>query len=141
MTAPNDIFLPAIALMLWTFIVSMRMVLDRVQAAKKGDVDPRYYKTYRDNTGVPDKIIKMGNHYNNLFQMPIFFYLLVIMIYVTETVDSFFIVLAWLFVASRIAHTFIHLKRNNPLYRMQAFAAGVVVLVLMLLKFAVGIAG
>jgi len=137
----NDIFLPAIALMLWTFIVSMRMVFDRVTAAKKGDVDPRYYKTYRDNSGVPEHIIKFGNHYNNLFQMPMLFYVLTVMIYVTQKIDFVFLGLAWLFVATRIIHTFIHLKRNNPLYRLMAFGPGVLILFVMVLKFAVSIAG
>jgi len=138
--SPEDIFLPAIALMLWTFVYTAVMGIYRVKAARDGAVDYRIFKVYRNKEGMTDSMLKMSNHYDNLMTMPILFYVLVIMIYVTQRVNEVFILLAWGYLITRIIHSFIHLGKNHPLKRFFAFGSGVVILLIMLLKWAVSIA-
>lgn len=137
---PEDIFLPAIALILWTLIYTGFLGYYRVKSAKEGVVDPRAFKTYKDTSSFTDTMLKMSNHYDNLLMMPMLFYVLVLMIYTTNTVDSVFVGLAWLYVAARFVHSFIHLGKNNPIKRFMPFAFSIIVLLIMLLRFAVGIA-
>ena len=136
----EDIFLPAIALILWTLVFAGFMGYYRVKSAKEGSVDPRAFKTYKDTSSFSETMMKMSNHYDNLLMMPMLFYVLVLMIYATNIVDNIFIGLAWLYVASRFIHSYIHLGRNNPIQRFMPFAAGALILLVMLLKFAIGIA-
>ena len=138
--SPEDIFLPAIALILWTLIYTGFLGYYRFKSAKDGSVDPRAFKTYKDTSSFTDTMLKMSNHYDNLLMMPMLFYVVVLMIYATNTVDNVFVGLAWLYVATRFVHSFIHLGKNNPIKRFMPFAAGVIILLVMLLKFAVGIA-
>ena len=66
------------------------MGITRVKAARSGDVDYRIFKVYRNKQNMPDTMLKMSNHYDNLMTMPILFYLIVTMIYVTQNVDNTF---------------------------------------------------
>ena len=58
---------------------------------------------------------------------------------VTRQADLLFVVLAWLFVVSRIVHAAIHSGGNNVVLRFQAYVFGLVVLAVMWIAFAVGI--
>lgn len=138
--SPEDIFLPVIALILWTLVYTGYMGVYRVRSAKEGSVDPRAFKTYADTSSFTDTMRKMSNHYDNLLMMPMLFYVIAIMIYVTKTVDGFLIGCAWLYVATRFVHSFIHLGKNNPIKRFMPFAAGVIILLVMLLKFGIKVA-
>ena len=62
---------------------------------------------------------------------------IVALIIATGLADAAFVVLAWLFVLSRLAHSYIHLGSNYPPHRLYAFAAGLAVLGAMWLWFAV----
>jgi len=136
----TDIFLPVIALILWTLVYAACMGIYRFRAVKEGAVDPRIFRTYRDKSGMTDTMLKMSNHYDNLLQMPIVFYVVCILIYVTQRVDEVFIVLAWLFLAARVVHSFIHLGKNNTLYRFLSFGISVLILLILLIRWAVKIA-
>ena len=130
------IFLPVLTLIVGTLVFTAIMGISRVKAARSGAVDYRIFKVYRNKLDMPDAMLKMSNHYDNLMTMPIVFYVIVMMIYVTENVDKFFVLLAWTFVATRLVHSFIHLGQNHPLKRFFAFGTGVMILLAMTLRFA-----
>ena len=59
-------------------------------------------------------ILKNGQrNLANLFEFPILFYALCIMIYVTGNVDETFVKLAWFFLYARIAHSIYHIFFNH----------------------------
>ena len=127
-------------MILWTLVFTGFLGVYRVRSAKEGKVDPRAFKTYADTSSFSDTMRKMSNHYDNLLMMPTLFYVISIMIYVTKTVDGFFIGCAWLYVLARFVHSFIHLGRNHPLHRFMPFALSVIILLVMLLRFGIKIA-
>jgi hypothetical protein len=53
----------------------------------------------------------------------------------TGRADAVQVGLAWVFVASRYAHSFIHLSYNNVLHRFAAFAIGLLILLAMWVRF------
>ena len=55
------------------------------------------------------------------------------------TVCLLFVVMAWIFVLSRLAHAYIHTTSNHVPTRFRAFAVGMLVLLLMWIIFAVRI--
>jgi len=73
----------------------------------------------------------------NLFEMPVLFYVASVILFVTNAVDGLALVLAWLYVASRIAHSLIHLTCNNVIHRLAAFAASNVVLLVLWVRLVV----
>jgi len=87
----------------------------------------------------PERPTQIANSFHNQFEIPVLFYALVALALVTRQTDLLFVVMAWLFVASRIAHAFIHTTSNDIRLRFSAFVVGVVVLTLMWIVFAVRI--
>jgi len=132
----EHIFFPVIALILGTLVFTAIMGITRLRAARSGAVDYRIFKVYRNKQDMPDTMLKISNHYDNLMTMPVLFYLIVTMIYVTQNVDSAFIVLAWAYVVTRLVHSIIHLGKNHPLKRFFAFGTGVLILLAMTIRLA-----
>jgi hypothetical protein len=87
----------------------------------------------------PDKTAQVGNAFNNQFQLPLLFYVLVIFALMTGKQDYVFIVAEWLFVLLRLVHAAIHVTSNNVVWRFQAYVAGAVVLMLMWAWYAIRI--
>ena len=132
----EHIFFPVITLILGTLVFTAIMGITRLKAARSGAVDYRIFKLYRNRQNMPDTMLKMNNHYDNLMTMPILFYLIVTMIYVTHNVDNPFIILAWVYVITRLVHSFIHLGQNHPLKRFFTFGTGVIILFVMTIRLA-----
>ena len=65
--------------------------------------------------------------------------MLVILAWITKHADLIFVVMAWIFVLLRIGHAYIHTTSNHVPTRFRIFAAGVLVLLLMWIIFAVRI--
>ena len=87
----------------------------------------------------PDTTVQIGNAFNNQFQLPLLFYVLVILVLLTGKQDWFFVAAEWLFVLTRIVHAAIHITSNNVIRRFQAYVTGAFLLMLMWLWYAVRI--
>ena len=85
----------------------------------------------------PAKAQQISNCYDSQFQLPLLFYVLVILAWITRHADLIFVVMAWLFVLLRIAHAYIHTTSNHVPTRFKVFAAGMLVLLVMWIIFAV----
>lgn len=73
----------------------------------------------------------MRNSIANQFELPVLFHLCCVLLYLTEADNLLSLGLAWLFVALRYAHAFIHVTSNRLRYRQPLFMAGFLVLVAM----------
>ena len=87
----------------------------------------------------PAQPTQISNCYDSQFQMPLLFYVLVILAWITKQADLLFVVMAWIFVLARLAHAYIHTTSNHVPTRFSVFAVGVLVLLLMWIIFAVRI--
>jgi hypothetical protein len=87
----------------------------------------------------PDKPQQISNCFDNQFQLPMLFYVLVILAWITKFADLLFVVMAWIFVLSRFAHAYVHTSSNHVPTRFMAYAVGVIVLLLMWVIFAIRI--
>lgn len=132
------ILLPLIAMFMLTYTVGIWMVKLRFKAVKVDGLNPGYFQTNR-GAKLPDYLAKVTNHYVNLFELPVLFYVVCVVIYAGNKVDATYIVLAWLFVAIRCVHAYIHSTYNNLRHRRNTFLFGVVVLAIMWVRLAVQI--
>jgi hypothetical protein len=87
----------------------------------------------------PARPTQISNSYDSQFQLPLLFYVLVILAWVTRQADLVFVVMAWIFVLARLAHVYIHTTSNHVPTRFRVFAVGMLVLLLMWIVFAVRI--
>ncbi len=82
---------------------------------------------------------QVGNAFSNQFEMPVLFYLLTVLEIVTHHVDTMFVVLAWVFVLTRLAHAYEHTTSNVVMRRGMLYGVGVLVLIIMWAIFIVRI--
>jgi hypothetical protein len=64
----------------------------------------------------------------------VLFYAVVAFALITKGADTLMIVLAWLFVLTRLLHTGIHVGPNKVRWRTPAFALGFLIVLLMWIK-------
>jgi hypothetical protein len=128
------IFIPVLTLVALTFGIGIWLGKLRFTAVKRGDLNPRYYELNRGGK-LPDYLAKVSNNYDNLLALPLLFYVLSIILFVTTQVDLSQLVLSCLFVGSRYIHSYVHTTNNNIRYRMRAFMSGVLILISMWILF------
>ncbi|GJE19279.1 MAPEG family protein [Methylobacterium marchantiae] len=80
-----------------------------------------------------------ANAFSNQFELPVLFFALVPLALYTKKADLLFVVLAWIFVATRVIHAGVYVTSNHVPHRFRAYAAGALVLLLMWVIFAVRI--
>lgn len=131
---------PMAAMVLLTAIVLVRLVLMRMAAVKRGEIDARFYKTHQGESGETRVVAQHNRHFVNLFENPVLFYAACIVAMVTGQGTQSMVWLAWAYVATRIVHTFIHLGSNKIYPRMTAYGASWVVLLAMWATLVSGVA-
>jgi hypothetical protein len=65
----------------------------------------------------------------NLLELPMLFYVVCVVLYVTADGSHLGVLVAWAYVGLRIAHSLIHLTYNHVLHRLFAFTLSNVALV------------
>ncbi len=75
--------------------------------------------------------LQVGYAYSNQFELPVLFYVLTILEYVTHSAGIAFVVLAWIFVLFRYLQAFVHVTSNQVRLRGAFFGISAVVLAIM----------
>jgi hypothetical protein len=107
----------------------------RVGAVKSGAV--RIGDIALGQQNWPQQATQVGNSYRSQFELPALFYLVSMLSLFTARASVLLVVLAWLFVVSRLLHALIHVTTNNVARRFFLFLAGAVILTLMWIVYGV----
>ncbi len=135
----SAIIFPAAAMFMLTCSVIVYLGGSRVAAIRRGAVSIRYYRLYNEGEQTP-RLQVIGRHVQNHFEVPPLFYIVVLFLYMTNSVTSLAVGLAWLFFASRCVHSFIHLGSNNVTHRVIIFALSGLILVALWILLLISIA-
>jgi hypothetical protein len=133
----ESILAPLFVLVALTFVVMFWSGRLRIAALRRGDTNVRDIALGQSNW--PPQTIQAGNCLNNQFQLPVLFYVLVILAFILHKADLVFVILSWAFVITRIVHAYIHTTSNDVNQRFTAYTIGAVVLLIMWIIFAVRI--
>ena len=134
----HAIFQPAVALVALTFVVWLRMYFSRIGEMKRERVHPQAVATSAQMAARLHDT-RAADNFRNLFELPVLFYLALVVAALTAQTGTPVLVLAWLFVALRIVHSAIHCGYNKVMHRFQAYLAGGMVLWLLWAVLAVGL--
>lgn len=115
---------------LFMFCLAVRMFRTRLNAIKAKEVPMNYFKAYGD-ASLPERVMVMGRHYDNQFQVPVLFLITCAAHLALNQATHVTLILAWAFVISRLAHSWVHLGSNNVRHRVLAFGAGWLLLLCM----------
>ena len=128
----NDlIFLPVLAHVVLIFMLYIYLGIVKSRAVKEGTVDRK--KAALDPKAWPESVVKVINNLGNQFESPIIFYIISIIYYLTNNVDSFLISIMSIYVLTRYMHTYIHVTSNFVPYRFKLFLVGVLILLVLTL--------
>jgi hypothetical protein len=121
------IYLPAVAMVLLTFVVWWRMYFMRIGQMKRERIHPQSVATSAQATAkLTDS--RAADNFRNLFELPVLFYLALAVAAQTGLVNTATLTLAWLFVVLRIAHSCIQCTYNKVMHRFYAYLTGGLVL-------------
>jgi hypothetical protein len=130
------VLLPVFVEVVLTFVLLSWMAILRQQDFRRG-VRKDQVALREPNWSV--RTLQVGYCFANQFELPMLFYVLTILSIITHHADIVFLVLAWIFVLSRIAHAIVHTTSNNIMQRGPLFGLGMVVLLIMWIVFIVRI--
>ena len=130
---------PMFAMFALTGAVLILLFRSRVRAIREKDVTQGYFKVYQGQVE-PEYAAKRSRHFSNLFEAPTLFYAVCLAAMVTQQADRTLEVLAWLYVAARLVHSFVHLGRNEIVPRLTAYFSSWAVMAAMWIYLAVRVA-
>jgi hypothetical protein len=134
------ILYPVFVQVLLVVLVGMSMAVARARAVKTMDRQRGTPDLAMGRLAWPDDAAKRAANYRNQFEAPVLFYAVVAFALITKGADTLMIVLAWLYVLTRIVHAAIHIGPNKVRWRSPAFALGFLIVALMWIKLALHVA-
>ena len=134
----NAIFLPALAMVALTIAVWLRMYAARIGEMKRERIHPQAVAT---STQMAARLTdtRAADNFRNLFELPVLFYMALVVAALTSQVNGVTLGLAWGFVALRIVHSLIHCGYNKVMHRFRAYLISCLVLWALWAVLAVGL--
>ena len=123
-----EVLLPVFAQVLLTFVVFLTLAFRRFIAIRGGELRGKI--SLRESNW-PDYARQAEYNYLNQFELPVLFYVLMILLLITKQADYLMMMLAWMFVALRVVHAVVHLTSNKLGQRGPIFIIGAFVLMIM----------
>ena len=124
MTPTQLLLLPAFVQFALTVYVLTRTGQGRVRAVRTGRVKRSEIDT--NKSAYPESVQNFANNYQNQFELPVLFYVVLSFAMITGLADSVLIALAWVFVALRLLHSFVQTGKNDIALRFKVFLAGLI---------------
>jgi hypothetical protein len=121
-----EMFWPLVAQTVLVFILYCLLGIRRSAAIKAGRARQEQFRENRDE---PVESLVVRNSIANQFELPVLFYAVSIVLFITQADNLPAVILAWIFVACRYAHAFVHVTSNNLRYRSPLFALSFLALV------------
>jgi len=124
----KPLLLPLLAQVLLTLIVLYTMARQRVNEMKRKKIHPQRVDNRRDSSKLFKDSAASLDNYHNQFESPVLFYVAILLTLMLMLQDSVIVVLAWIYVGLRYAHSIIHLTYNRVMHRFTIFIVSGVVL-------------
>jgi hypothetical protein len=130
----NSIFLPVLIQIMLVVALYIYLAIAKSRASQRGEVDEDRRALFDD--AWPESVLKINNCIRNQFEVPVLFYVLILILWSLGPVNVFVQGVSWLFVATRIVHAYVHTGSNYVPIRRSVFSIGILIL-LVLTIFAV----
>ncbi len=121
---------PLFAMVILTAVVLVTLFRARVAAVRQGQVSLAYFGIYQGGAE-PESSAKAARHFANLFETPVLFYVASLAAMITNVVGVAMQALAWVYVAARVAHAYVHLGANRIRHRLRVYFFSCLVLLAM----------
>jgi hypothetical protein len=130
MDTSTAILHPMLCLIGLTFFTLFYMFFTRVKYMLANKIHPQRVQNRDGMRQLLQPIAAPADHFNNLLELPLLFYIAAILIWALQLSDSIYLIMAWLYLGLRLVHSVIHLSYNRVMHRLYAFGASSLVLLL-----------
>jgi hypothetical protein len=113
---------PALAMVGLTFVVWCYMYFKRLSFIRAHSIDPQNVATRALGARSLAEVAAPSDNLMNLFEMPVLFYFLITLLLLTNQASAGFVTAAWVYVALRALHSFIHCTYNRVSQRFVVYA-------------------
>jgi hypothetical protein len=131
----QEILLPLFVEVILTFLLLFWLAPLRGGDFRSGVTRPEKVSLREPNWSA--RTLQVAYAYSNQFELPVLFYVLTILAYVTHLAGLVFVVLAWIFVLFRCLQAFVHVTSNNIRVRGAMFGVAALVLAVMWIMYIV----
>jgi len=134
---PRLMYWPAVAMAALTFTVWLRMYFTRVAQMKRERIHPQAVATSAQAAAkLTDS--RSADNFRNLFELPVLFYLALVVAAQTAQATATTLIFAWTFVAMRVLHSAIQCSYNKVMHRFYVYLFGGIVLWVLWAVLAIG---
>jgi hypothetical protein len=121
----SPILVPVVALVAWTLMIMVWMVLSRFAAMKRKGISLKGKIGGRGGNAlegvIEDQVMWKAHNYMHLVEQPTLFYAIALTLAVGNSGGGYSAILAWAYVALRIAHSLVQTTVNVVTYRVILF--------------------
>ncbi len=111
------ILAPCFALVLLTALVWIVMLFRRAIHMKRHHLTPHNMPTRTAADALYGTAQAPNNNLMNLFELPVLFYVVAILLIQLQQVDAVYVWMAWLFVIGRAGQSAVHVTYNHVIHR------------------------
>lgn len=130
----HELLTPLILMIVLTAIVWLYMYILRLGFMFKHKINPQDLATPHQKYAIlPERINYPAYNLSNLFELPVLFYILCVLVIYLDISSQSILVYSWIFVIFRIFHSLIHCTYNTVKHRFVAYAMSSIALWLMLI--------
>ena len=138
----SPILLPIIALVLWTLIMQGWMLLARIPAMTLQNIDISEAERTSDLAAkLPKQVMWKADNYNHLMEQPTIFYATALALALAGLGVDLNLMMAWVYVGSRVVHSIVHSTTNNVPIRFGLFVIGTLALLVMAVNGSIALTG
>jgi hypothetical protein len=123
------VLLPLFVEVVLTFGLMLWMGALRTGDYRSGAVEPQEIALRQPKW--PARTTQVANSFSNQFELPVLFYVLSILEWVTRHAGVLFVWLAWIFVIFRVLQAYVHVTNNKVRLRGAFYSVAAVVLMIM----------
>jgi hypothetical protein len=124
--AKHLIYWPVLAQLLIPILVLLLNGKRKSADVKSGQFDRE--KAAMDNEAWSKPVVLTSKNLANQFQLPVIFYVLCLILASIDAVAMITLAVAWVFVATRYVHAYVHVSTNYVPARLRAFLLGALTL-------------
>ncbi|MFT5139298.1 MAG: hypothetical protein ACI9H8_001529 [Lysobacterales bacterium] len=127
----KPLFIPLLIQVALTFVVWLRMYTLRIREMQDKNISAQSVATRAKGRNLLLDSAAAADNFMNQFEMPVLFYLAILLALILMWQDPLLVIFSWLYVSLRIVHSVIHTTYNNVMHRFWVYFLSCIVLLFM----------
>jgi hypothetical protein len=135
-----EILRPVVALLAWTMVMWVWMYATRIPAMRKAGIDAAKLVGGEGSSlraKLPESVSWKADNFNHLHESPTLFYAVAIVLAVIGHGDGMNALIAWAYVALRVAHSILQATVNRVVVRFALYALSSLALMVLIFHAAI----